>query len=600
MGKRRIGILVLLAVIVPALLLLERLGLGAPATTAATSTAATATQGAREGSKGEPSIRVASDEQFVWLLRMQQLGDQEKVPGFQLLVHRANDRAEGHDRWEAVQVHGTQFEGSPTALSMRTFGQGADADCRGYVFFPNGSVREFTRTDRRPLDNLPGKPAWVTSWAGEKEGVWALWRGPLPAAKAATAPATSAPAAAGTMAATKPAVELAGGMDVWQLVNYRDGSWVSLASPGKVGAANAPAAGAQPAIIVANGQVWMVWVDPSEPQQLRVRQLPNRAGAAWSEMTISQLPSAVARPVCMILDGQVRVVWAERTANGRLHVAGAELTAGGTIDKARNLPVMELGEPSSGLDPETDVGLGREANSLMVVLAAKDGKLSSLLFDANDSKLLQGPLAIEAQTSNGHDVLITQNIVLVVMAALFCLALWPWRRRGVVMRLPPGYRTALIRQRIIGGLIDLAIPAAGVAIAYGLYNPASLEALAGTWWQGFRHPELLWETVEIRTFFAAYLGHVMISELFTGRTIGKMVMGMRVVALDGTAPSALSIVLRNLVRVPELTTLFLLMYIFVNDARQRLGDLAAQTLVVRPDEEVKEGDAGKGEGKGGT
>ncbi len=589
----------LVVVLLP--LAVARVGSGAASTTQAEVPAAT--EGGLAPRDGLAPIMLASDGQFMWLLQRQQGENEGKAAGFQLLIHGANEQAEGQrGRWEAVQVNGTVFGGRPAALAMMTLGAGQATETRGYVFFPDGSVREFTRSDRQPRDSLPGKPEWMVASGSAKDGLWVLWRGPPAPVTAGTAPATAAATASATSpGGTRPGAESGGvsGREVWQLATYRDGGWTVRASPGPVGAADVPSAEAHPALLASDGRVWMVWADPSDPQVLRWREVGTEAGAAWSEPASAPLPEPVARPVCLAMNGQIRVLWAEREKTGRLRVAGLALTPAGAIDRVRPVVPMELGATSAGLDPDLDVALGREATSLLVVMAGRDGKLTSLVFDGSSGNLLEGPSVVEAQSTPAPDGLVAQNIVLVVMAALFCLVVWQWRRRPMAMQLPPGYKTALIRERLIGGLIDLALPAVGVAIGYGLFSSASFLAVGAKWWQGLRQPELLWETPEIRTFFAAYLGHVTLAELFTGRSIGKVVMGLRVVALDGTPPSALAIVVRNLVRIPELTMAFLLMYIFVTDSHQRLGDLAAQTLVVKPASEAGSGEAPKpGDGAG--
>jgi uncharacterized RDD family membrane protein YckC len=73
-------------------------------------------------------------------------------------------------------------------------------------------------------------------------------------------------------------------------------------------------------------------------------------------------------------------------------------------------------------------------------------------------------------------------------------------------------------------------------------------------------------------------------ELTRGATPGKMALGTRVTAPDGTRPGAWAIVLRNLIRIPEV---IILLYVpsgiscLVSAKRQSLGDLAARTVVVR-------------------
>jgi len=86
-------------------------------------------------------------------------------------------------------------------------------------------------------------------------------------------------------------------------------------------------------------------------------------------------------------------------------------------------------------------------------------------------------------------------------------------------------------------------------------------------------PEVLW-------FLGGYIVHVTVGELLFARSLGKAILGLKVVAADGEAASAMAILIRNLVRVPEILTGILLLYILINEHHQRLGDLLARTLVV--------------------
>jgi uncharacterized RDD family membrane protein YckC len=77
------------------------------------------------------------------------------------------------------------------------------------------------------------------------------------------------------------------------------------------------------------------------------------------------------------------------------------------------------------------------------------------------------------------------------------------------------------------------------------------------------------------------------TEAVWGATVGKRVLGLRVVAANGSAPSSGAIILRNVVRfVDWLPGLYIVGAISVfagGQPRRRLGDRAAKTLVVAAD-----------------
>ena len=95
--------------------------------------------------------------------------------------------------------------------------------------------------------------------------------------------------------------------------------------------------------------------------------------------------------------------------------------------------------------------------------------------------------------------------------------------------------------------------------------------------------------------FAVQYGYFTLSEwLMDGQTLGKRTLGIRVVEADGTRLGLVSSLIRNLIRFVD----FLpsgygigVVAIFLTERCQRLGDLAAGTLVVREDPAPRGSDA---------
>jgi uncharacterized RDD family membrane protein YckC len=89
--------------------------------------------------------------------------------------------------------------------------------------------------------------------------------------------------------------------------------------------------------------------------------------------------------------------------------------------------------------------------------------------------------------------------------------------------------------------------------------------------------------------FTLYLALVLLyffaMEATTGQTIGKRLLGLRVLRADGTRPSAAAIAARTLLRIIDwLPLLYLtgcITMLATGQRRQRLGDLAARTAVAR-------------------
>ena len=79
------------------------------------------------------------------------------------------------------------------------------------------------------------------------------------------------------------------------------------------------------------------------------------------------------------------------------------------------------------------------------------------------------------------------------------------------------------------------------------------------------------------------VGYYVVCEAATGATLGKRMVGIRVVGEDGEHVTFGAAVVRNLLRLVDALFFYLVGFLFaiVSTRRQRLGDRAAHTIVVR-------------------
>lgn len=85
-------------------------------------------------------------------------------------------------------------------------------------------------------------------------------------------------------------------------------------------------------------------------------------------------------------------------------------------------------------------------------------------------------------------------------------------------------------------------------------------------------------------FAGLSLLYYFLGEAITGQTLGKRLLGVRVRSLGGGSASIGAVAIRTLVRpIDSLPGLYLLGFIvaLISPRRQRLGDLAARTVVTR-------------------
>jgi len=137
-----------------------------------------------------------------------------------------------------------------------------------------------------------------------------------------------------------------------------------------------------------------------------------------------------------------------------------------------------------------------------------------------------------------------------------------------------------IGSRFIALLVDYLIWGAGLFLV-GILALLFLPAL-----RAFRPKSAQWaEAIAIFILFLFNWGYFTLFEAFwNGRTPGKRVARVRVIQRSGRSISLLESMARNLVRYVDQLPFFYavgVIAMFVTRQHQRLGDLAAGTLVVR-------------------
>ena len=99
-------------------------------------------------------------------------------------------------------------------------------------------------------------------------------------------------------------------------------------------------------------------------------------------------------------------------------------------------------------------------------------------------------------------------------------------------------------------------------------------------------------TLDRLVILALLFGYYMVTETVWNQTIGKRVLGIRVVSADGSKPTPGAILIRTVLRIVDAFPAFYLvgfisMYA-TGSRRQRVGDIAAKTRVVAADAPIDE------------
>jgi uncharacterized RDD family membrane protein YckC len=373
---------------------------------------------------------------------------------------------------------------------------------------------------------LPEDGAKLLMLAGGKDSLWAI-----AAAQSGRAPTTRA--------ATQPAATMPAGM----LLLYRleKGEWKMIAPlPPSVKAASELSLG-----IFDEAPTLAALMDRGEVREFVFN------GKIWEAAPPMHVDRAATR-IKFLDDLQHDALWAAGANDaGTIYFRDAQPVKLAALVKAEDLTV---------------------AGQSIRVLSVADGNIVEYAFAPDGTPrgktTLPAPAAIEEEKPfEWLSAVAAGMLVLVLVNSM--------RRRDAA---PPEaleaakLELAPIGLRLLAGTID-AIPVIGTVILFSIYfEPANPSDISG-FVQAMQIP------LYIST--AIYVLHTLLSEWLWGTTIGKRICGLRVTMVDGAKPSVRAVVLRNILRVVDVAMFFPLLLVLISPLRQRVGDFAGETVVVR-------------------
>ena len=414
---------------------------------------------------------------------------------------------------------------------------------------------EDTLVTGRPL---PGGAAML-DLATNGESLLALAR--LRPPSLTTAAATTASSSTGPMTSPDAAYRLA-------LFSLGPSGW---AETGDLGVTTA-AARADVSLAVVNGAAAVALRDSVAPQTIRLRrQAPDHSWQAVGSVDLDRDATAFQ----LLGGGPVPVLWS------LARDGGYTLTWFGPEG-----PKAEAVPSRPGTDP-SEVAAAIAIERVRVVYTA-DGKQFERTFDT-----MPPSQSSTAPSSSGHNAARASDEARVLLpAGSLNPLMFQWVRPLLTVALLFTVVASLRRHRQMQDAMSAAhklhLAPPGRRLAAGVIDAAPLLAAALVVWVRDRRmddPSGLWDDTTVRVALAAgvaaYFLHTTLTEVALGRTIGKIVCGLRVVGLDGGRPSAGALAARNLLRVIDLLIAFFpLVLVLYSPLRQRAGDVAAGTLVI--------------------
>jgi uncharacterized RDD family membrane protein YckC len=407
--------------------------------------------------------------------------------------------------------------------------------------------------------------------------------------------ADSGPFTAGSLPEPARMIALAGGQNTWWAIGVVPGGISGLAgSAPPTTAATNPAAGARPAATrpqTAPAENRLVLFSLTRDNWMPRAELPDAVAEAPS---VSLAITADIPYLADVVPGnRVRV---RRFENSRWVVeqiipapgplAGFDLLSNSTPPRLWLEPVTGpdllhvLNKDVSHFDlpPIADSAPESRAMTLAMgklrMVAAVKGQLMVQDFGLDNAKPDGKPyeLAIPrpsplAQLEQIQSVIVTVALVIAIMGS--------FRQRTALKGAAPKLEDialAPLGRRLSAGLIDLAPAFLAAAAAMVRYRSAQMGSDQG---QNALFLIIYWSA---GIFYVVY---TTIIESVSGRSLGKLLMGLRVIGLDGQQAKPGALITRNVLRVIEVGLgFFPLLMILLFPLRQRAGDVAAGTLVV--------------------
>ncbi|HEX8523244.1 MAG TPA: RDD family protein [Tepidisphaeraceae bacterium] len=445
-----------------------------------------------------------------------------------------------------------QYVGEVAARAVQLSDRGSEL----IVLLDNGDWMMLSETSARSGVALPGQGN-IVAIAGDAEAVWAIGadqRAATQPAPSPARPATSASVSTGPAAPTAPALpattQSARNGSVG-LFNLAQGDWV-YQSPLPPGVRRNDVA----SMVLLNHRPLLAYVDRNHT--LNVISFTTKG---WD--TPQALgPIAPDAHVSLLNLGNQPVAAVEDQGGVSIYVASDKWTG----------PVK--------LQPT-----GEMQQSPHQAVAAALGQLRILCSDG-PRKLVEQPYNLDGQAA-GKPFSATQqpaiavdrikSILIVACTLVFLIVmLGALTRRSAIAQAAERLEQlhlAPLGPRFAAGVIDATPLLLGLLLA----SPANASPDAMS---HLTMPQILWLTAGL----AVYVLHTAILEIVTGRSMGKMLFNLRVTNLDGNPPSAVAALSRNVLRIVDVILIFPLSLMIFLPLKQRLGDLAAGTLVARDPE----------------
>ncbi len=385
----------------------------------------------------------------------------------------------------------------------------------------------------------------------------------------------SAKIAASTAPAIRPPVAP---QPAWHLMRLHDGAWLTLPPPVLPSSLSNSLVTGRTVMLVLDHHLIVFHLTGAHI--IAVQSIALRSSYRhWSSLHDIML----SQPTHVLLAAQLGrhgiVAWASTGAAGRTDIGGMRVEANGNGQLHITSWTKPLLEPKIG-SAFGDVAMGRDGDCFAFLLRQPGRKLTQYTFNQR-GKLLQGPESVVPLATSTDLPSDYERLVLAALIILLALSVWRRKEPYGSLKVTPRLHVARLHRRFAAAGIDLALAALVVMVVFHLYTRQDWVKMASASLDLLFNPQNLIKAPQFLWLLAIYEVHVTIAELIFARSIGKWMLGLYVVDMNGRRAGFVPLLTRNLFRIPEMIAVVVLVFMFVSTDRQRIGDILAQTVVVQ-------------------
>ena len=569
-----------------------------------------------------PRLLAAGSKEHLWLAVPAPRIKPTSEPQFLLLSHALNARHGNAALWRQISAGG--FTGIPLC-AVATENPDSGALKHGiYLFFQHGYSTCFGRKESISLPTEPGDFSPVAA-AGQNGNVYLLAYGTAaPAKKTRVSPVQRILAhvealAGGLTASTEPAVRptatlpaemntqkkavadlgipspsLVAGTragkprnsptstpappPTWHFLQLHDHHWSLLPTPAlPVAFSNSLIVG-HVVLMAINHQLILFHLTAGHILSVQAMNI-YAAHPAWHPLPAVSLPLAAHEILGAQLGRQGVVAWTSSGVAGRTNISALRVgaSAGGKIQLTPWAKPLVTAIVSSTF---SDIAMGRDGDCFAFVLHEQGQKLIQYTFNVA-GKLLQGPENIIPLAKSPPVPGAYERLIFAALIVLLALSVWRRKEPFGSLKVSDEFKVARLYRRFGAAAIDLVLSALIIMLVFHLYTRQDWVKIAGASLDLLFNPQKLLQAPQFLWLLAIYEIHVTVAELIFARSLGKWILGLRVVDLTGQRPGFVALLTRNLFRIPEMIAIVVLVFMFVSTDRQRIGDILARTVVVQ-------------------